>query len=100
MGSGESLHLTQLEIGGQRVVITTPRYAEGYTLTALGVMITSVYLTNQATRRKLDGRLVRTGQARDVVRKFVFHGGVLTNVLQHHEDAASLDAAIAAITAK
>lgn len=95
LGAGQSVCMKRL--GRVRIVITTPTYAEGYTLTAMGTMVTSVYFGNQATRRQLDGRLIRIGQERKEVHKYVVHGGILSNVLQNHESAASLDAAITAI---
>jgi len=45
-----------------KVVIVTKRKAQGYTLTRLSVMLTSVYPSNNATREQLAGRINRLGQ--------------------------------------
>ena len=79
------------------VVITTIRHSEGYTLTRLGLMITSVYPSNNASREQLEGRINRIGQKRDTVYYRIYHTGILTYILEHHNDARSLSSVLSAL---
>ena len=80
-----------------KVVITTKRKSEGYTLTRLSVMITSVYPSNNATREQLEGRINRIGQKEDTVIYRVIHCGILTYILKRHNDARNLSAVLSSL---
>jgi superfamily II DNA or RNA helicase len=73
-----------------KVVITTKQYSEGYTLTKFGIMITSVYLSNQATREQLEGRINRIGQTRPEISIITVHAGILSYIFEKYENARSL----------
>jgi len=77
-----------------RVVITTIRQSEGYTLTTLSSMVSSVYPSNQATREHLEGRINRPGQYADDLQYLTVHVGILTYRLEHHIDAGNLSAVL------
>ncbi len=77
-----------------RVVIVPIRKAEGYTLTRLSVVITSVYPSNQATREQLEGRINRIGQKEKDIYYVTVHAGILTRLLYKHADAKSLSLAL------
>jgi hypothetical protein len=98
---GDSIVLTDEEVKNgsvhdYKVVIVPIKKSEGYTLTTLDTMITSVYPSNNATREQIEGRINRIGQKRDIVYK-IFHTGILTYILNNHNDAKSLSLAIKAI---
>jgi len=80
-----------------RVVITTIRHSEGYTLTRLNTMVTGVYPSNNATREQLEGRINRIGQTSDTVHYRIVHAGILTYILQRHNDARNLSAVLSAL---
>jgi hypothetical protein len=80
--------------GPVKVVITTKRHSEGYTLTKFKYMVTSVYFSNQATREQLEGRINRIGQTSDVVHIYIFHTGILSYINEKYERARSLAAAL------
>ena len=63
---------------------------EGYTLTLMNSMVTSVYPSNLATRTQLEGRINRIGQTSDMVEYFTLHAGILTSILKSHREARSL----------
>ena len=77
-----------------KVAIVPLRKSEGYTLTRMCAQVTSVYPSNNATREQLEGRINRLSQNADTVHYRVVHCGILTYVLQHHKDAASLSAVL------
>lgn len=80
-----------------KVVIVPMRKSEGYTLTRMRAMVTSVYPSNNATREQLEGRINRVSQHAKEVHYRVIHTGILTYVMQRHKDAASLSAVLSAI---
>lgn len=80
-----------------KVVIVPTRKSEGYTLTRMRAMVTCVYPSNNATREQLEGRINRVSQHSKEVHYRVVHTGILTYILQHHNDAASLSAVLSAI---
>jgi hypothetical protein len=80
-----------------KVVIVPQRKSEGYTLTRLQVMITSVYPSNNATREQLEGRINRVSQHAKKIYYRTVHTGILTYVLQKHKDAASISAVLSAL---
>ena len=82
------------------VVITTPSYSEGYSLSKLGVMITGVYFGNQATREQLEGRINEPNQGRTKIIIVIVHCGLLTYVLDKYENVRSLSAAVKEIGEK
>lgn len=67
----EKWNLVNIKDNGPDIIITTIRHSEGYTLTKLGVMITSVYFSNLATREQLDGRINRISQERTEIVKML-----------------------------
>lgn len=73
-----------------KIVISPIRRSEGYNLTRLGVMVTSVYLTNNAVREQIEGRINRIGQKRKELTFYITHTGILTFILEKHEDARNL----------
>ena len=80
-----------------KVVIVSKRKPEGYTLTRMRAMVTSVYPSNNATREQLEGRINRVSQHAKEVHYRIVHTGILTYVLQRHKDAASISAVLAAL---
>jgi len=82
------------EVPNYRVVIVPIHKAEGYTLTHLSAMVTSVYPSNNATREQIEGRINRIGQKKKTVMYRIVHAGILTRILQHHNDAKSLSLAL------
>ena len=103
IGKGKSLLLTREAVAKNKVpdykvVITTIRHSEGYTLTTLSVMITSVYPSNNATREQLAGRINRPGQYADNITYVTVHAGILTYILEHHNDAKNLSSVLKTIS--
>ena len=82
------------KIHGYKVVIVPQTKAEGYTLTYLSVMITSVYPSNNATREQLRGRINRISQKSSDVLYRTVHTGILTNLLHNHNSAKNLSIAL------
>ena len=80
-----------------KVVIVTKRKAQGYTLTRLSVMLTSVYPSNNATREQLAGRINRLGQKTEPLLYKTVHIGILTTIMENHNSAKSLSAALQAM---
>lgn len=80
-----------------KVVITTSKNSEGYTLTRSDTMITSVYPSNNATREQLEGRINRIGSNYKTVYYYIVHTGILTYILHNHNNAKSLSVALKAI---
>jgi len=103
IGKGKSLLLTREavdkdKVPDYRVVITTIRQSEGYTLTTLSAMVTSVYPSNNATREQIAGRINRPGQyAEDLIYTTV-HAGILTYILEYHNDARNLSSVLKTIS--
>ena len=97
MSKGKSLILTDQTVSegepDYKVVIVRMSQPEGYTLTRLSVMISSVYPSNRASRVQIEGRINRIGQYRDIIYTKV-HTGLLTFILQRHKDAKSLEAVL------
>lgn len=99
---GTPLHMVE-EPGGKNaaklphVAIVHSKHAEGYTLTAMTVMVTSVYPSSQATRTQLEGRMNRIGQRAKVITFYQVHCGILSAIREHHLEAASLERALAAL---
>ncbi len=96
---GDSIFLTaeaveKGETPDYKVVIVTIRQAEGYTLTHLGAMVTSVYPSNNATREQIEGRINRIGQKQKTVLYRIVHAGILTRILKNHNNAKSLSMAL------
>jgi superfamily II DNA or RNA helicase len=95
-----SIHLTTKAVKAKqvpdyRVVIVPIKKAEGYTLTHLNAMVTSVYPSNNATREQIRGRIDRLDQERAEIDIYTYHSGVLTYILHHHEEARRLGIALA-----
>lgn len=80
-----------------RVVIVSLSEDTGYTLTRLGVQISAVYPSNQAKREQIEGRINRIGQQRSTIQYRTVHCGILSYVLEKHQQAKSLSAALAEI---
>ena len=81
-----------------KVVITTVRKCEGYTLTTLQTIVTSVYASNNATREQLEGRINRPGTPYKKLYMYTVHAGILSYILERHDSARSLSEAIKAIS--
>ena len=96
---GQSLHLVDDGSCKYRVAIVLMRRPEGFTLTAFGAMVTSVYPSNQATRTQMEGRINRLGQRRKEVTIHTVHCGLLTYILQHHATAKNMVVALQALHA-
>lgn len=99
MKSADSIFLTEDAVAsgkvhGYKVVIVPHRKAEGYTLTYLSVMISSVYPGNNATREQLRGRINRISQRRDEVLYRTVHTGLLTSIMHNHNSAKNLSIAL------
>ena len=102
LSGNESIHFTDEEVAAGRVpdykvVIVPVRKSEGYTLTRIHIMITSVYFTNNATREQIEGRINRIGQKSKYVDIHVIHAGLLTHTYAKHKDAKNLAAVLAAV---
>jgi hypothetical protein len=82
------------DIRNIQVVITTPKYVEGYTLVASRILIQDVWFGNQATRDQLEGRINRLNQPSSIVMNITVHCGILTYVLRRYETARSLSEAM------
>lgn len=77
---------------GPNIIITTTRMSEGYTLTKLSVMITSVYFSNLATRKQLDGRINRVTQTKPTVEKYIVMTRLLDLLNSKYNKVASMAA--------
>lgn len=93
-------YVKKKKVPDYKVVITTKRKAQGYTLTRLSVMITSVYPSNNATREQLCGRINRVGQKTEPLLYYTVHIGILTTIMENHNSAKSLSAALQAVAEK
>ena len=60
-------------------------------------MITSVYPINNATREQLAGRINRLGQKTEPLLYYTVHIGILTTIMENHNSAKSLSAALQAM---
>eukprot|EP01127_Copromyxa_protea_P008093 TRINITY_DN1851_c0_g1_i1.p1 TRINITY_DN1851_c0_g1~~TRINITY_DN1851_c0_g1_i1.p1 ORF type:complete len:1221 (+),score=281.09 TRINITY_DN1851_c0_g1_i1:456-4118(+) len=99
LSSGNSIFLTDQAVEEKKehdykVVITTIRKSEGYTLTRLKVLVTSVYPSNNATREQMEGRINRIGQKAKEVKFYAVHVGILSYILKKHKDARNLSAVL------
>lgn len=65
-----------------------------------GVMITSVYPSNNATREQLRGRINRVVQKTEPLLYYTTHIGILTNIMENHNSAKSLSAALQEVAEK
>jgi superfamily II DNA or RNA helicase len=97
LSAGNSIFLTDetVEEGKEhdyKVVITTIRKSEGYTLTRLKALVTCVYPSNNATREQIEGRINRIGQKAKEVQFFTVHVGILSYIMKRHKDARNLSA--------
>ena len=82
------------DITNIKVVITTTRFAEGYTLSLFRVGIAGCWFSNEATREQLVGRLNRLNQRSPIVRWITIHTGILSYILKRYEAARSLSEAL------
>jgi superfamily II DNA or RNA helicase len=98
LSSGNSIVLTDDSVKKDgidyKVVIVPIRRPEGYTLTRLKSMVTSIYPSNQATRTQIEGRINRIGQKETNIIYKIVHAGILTNIMNNHDDAKSLEIAL------
>lgn len=85
----DPVNLTPDSRSNIQVVITTPRHSAGYNVSRFGVMVTAVYLSNQATRDQLEHRIIRIGQDRDQVEIHTYYAGILTQIMDGYERARS-----------
>lgn len=86
------------EVHDYKFVITTISRSAGYTLSRLKLMITCVYPSNNAVRTQLDGRINRLDQNAETIYYHTYHTGILTNILERHNDARSLEMALKALS--
>jgi len=77
-----------------KLVVVPMRHNAGYNLSRLGVMVQSVYFSNLAGRKQMEGRINRIGQKRKHVKYVTVEAGVLGNILRVYEQARSLSNAI------
>ena len=101
----EDIHLTNAAVQNHAerdyaVVIVRRDQCEGYTVTRLGAMVTSVYFSNQATREQMRGRIDRITQhrlERDglYVEYVTVRCGILVSVEANYGKAAVLSKALA-----
>ena len=94
-----SIYLTDLAVKQKKVpdykiVIVTKQKPQGYSLTRLSVMITSVYPSNNATREQLAGRINRIDQTTEPLLYKTVHIGILTTIMKNHNNAKSLSVAL------
>jgi hypothetical protein len=82
------------EVRDYKVVITTVRKAEGYTLTRLSAMVSSVYPSNNALRIQMEGRINRICQKNEKILYRTVHCGILTSILRNHMKAKNLTQAL------
>jgi hypothetical protein len=99
LGKGASLFLTddavaKGKVPPYKVVITTVRHSAGYTLTYLSAYVEGVYPSNQATREQLQGRINRLGSSHELLKYITVHCGLLTFILENHQQARSLSMAL------
>jgi superfamily II DNA or RNA helicase len=90
-------NLTPADKSPVRFVIVTIRQAEGYNLTKMSVMITGVYPSNLAKRIQIEGRIDRIGQTAAEIIYVTVHCGILTRILEQHNDAKAINTAIESI---
>ncbi len=96
MEKGASINLTDTTVKEKKVrdyfvVIVTIRQAEGYNLSRLKAMVTSVYPSNEATRTQIEGRINRKGQMAEKLKYYVVQVGILAYIYQHHRSARSFN---------
>jgi hypothetical protein len=105
---GNDIHLTVQTVHDATeepftVVIVRKDQCEGYTVTALGAMVTSVYYSNQATREQMRGRIDRLTQHR-LASKGLFveyvtvQCGILANIARNYAKAGVLSRALSGKT--
>jgi superfamily II DNA or RNA helicase len=99
MTNSESIFMTDENVKKKlvhdyKVVIVPISKPEGYTLTRLSVMISSVYPSNQAKREQIEGRINRIGQSQKEIYYRIIHTGVLSFILRNHNSAKSLKDAL------
>lgn len=101
---GNDIHLTAKTVEESteesfQVVLVRQDQCEGYTVTALGAMVTSVYFSNQATREQMRGRIDRLTQHR-LASKGLFveyvtvQCGILKNISANYAKAGLLSQAM------
>ena len=96
-----SLNLTDDSVAlGQtdyKIVITTMNRSEGYTLTRLSVMLSSVYFSNEASRTQMRGRINRIGQNNDHVNYVLYMAGLLEEFHNRYKDAKNVTSVLASM---
>lgn len=93
----DSVNLTSEDKGPVQIVIVPIKKSEGYNLTKMSVMISSVYPSNQATRTQIEGRINRIGQTADKLLYVKVHCGTLTRIMNDHNTAKNLNSALEAM---
>ena len=101
----ESIFLTdeQVEDGAvspYKVVITTIRLSEGYTLTYLSAMVSGIYPSGEHTRGQLRGRINRLGSSHKLIKYVYVSAGILTWMVENHIQARSLAMALGDLAEK
>ena len=80
-----------------KVVIVPKSKSAGYTLSRLKSMVTCVYPSNLADRSQLEGRINRLSQTANIIYYRTIHTGILTYVMQKHNDAANITKVLSAL---
>ena len=90
MSKDNLYNLVGINDPGPKIIITTTRLSEGYTLTKLGRLVTSVYFSNLATRQQLEGRINRITQKRKEVTHYIIYTDLLDLILKNYNHASSI----------
>jgi hypothetical protein len=92
------LKVINKEVPDFKVVIVPLQKAEGYNLTTLGAMISSVYPSNQATREQIEGRLNRFGNEHTKIDFVTVSCGILNIIKEKHNEAKNLSEALKSLS--
>lgn len=90
MSKDNLFNLINKEDKGPSIVITTVSLNAGYTLTKLGVLVTSVYFSNLAVREQLEGRINRITQKREIIYNYVVFTDLLDLVLKNYNHVSGI----------
>lgn len=94
----ESVLLESNDTSPIKVVVVPVNKSAGYTLTKATVMLTSVYFTNFATRKQLEGRIDRISQTSPEVFYEVYFSGILEKVMHSHILTSNLSGVLSTLS--
>lgn len=80
------VYLPYGDISTVRYVIAPVTHAEGYTITKLNTMITSVYFSNASTRMQLEGRINRRCQKAPHIDIITVFAGYMGQVMERYDN--------------